>query len=358
MSIISKYLSREFSRVFILSIGAFLGLYLIVDLFERIDMLMKNQASFSLALLYFLYKSPLILSQVIPMAVLLGTLFTLGILCRNNEITALKAGGVSLYRIALPFLIIGTLASGFSFFLNESIVPYSNRMLKVTEMIKIKKRKALATFKQNKICLRSEDSIYNIDFFLPKENLLQGISILRFDKDFRLVQRIDAKRARWKGGVWSFEQGIIRDFQGSTFRMENFSEREIPFSQTPKDFKLVEREPEEMSYGELRRYLRKLKEEGFDTDPYLVDLQAKLSFPLINLILVLIGIPFALRTGRRAGFALSFGLCILIGFSYWIIFAFSLSLGHSGTLHPIIAAWMADILFAASGIFLLTRVHQ
>jgi len=358
LTTISKYLSREFFRVFSLSIGAFLGLYLIVDLFERMGMLMKYQASFSHALLYFLYKIPLILFQVIPVAVLLGTLLTLGILCRNNEITALKAGGVSLSRIVLPFFIIGTLVSGFSFFLNEFVVPYTNRKLKITEEIKIKRRKALATFKQNKICLRSNDAIYNIDFFLPKNNLLQGISILRFDGDFRLIQRIDAKRAQWKEGGWNFEQGTIRDFSGSVIRMENFSEREIPFYQTPKDFKLVQRKAEEMSYGELRKYLRKLKEEGFDTDPYLVDLQAKISFPLINLIVVLIGIPFALRTGRRAGFALSFGLCILIGFSYWIIFAFSLSLGHSGTLHPLIAAWMADILFASFGFFMLARMHQ
>ncbi|UCD84999.1 MAG: LPS export ABC transporter permease LptG [Deltaproteobacteria bacterium] len=358
MITISRYLSREFFRIFLLSIVAFLVLYLIVDLFERMSMLMKYEASLLDAFHYFLYKTPLILFQVIPVAVLLGTLLSLGILNRNNEITALKAGGVSLYRIVLPFLVIGILASGFSFFLNEFIIPDSNRRLKFTEMIRIKKRKSLATIKQNKIYLRSRNSIYNIDFYLPKKNLLQGISILRFDRDFRLVQRIDAKRARWNGNVWNFEQGTIRDFRGSVDRIESFSERVIPFSQTPKDFELVEREPEEMSYGELKKYLKKLKGEGFDTNPYLADLQAKLSFPLINLIIVLIGLPFALQTGRRPGYAKSVGLSILIGFSYWITFAFSLSLGRSGALNPIIAAWAPDILFAASGIFLLTRVHK
>ena len=359
MNILWRYICREFLKILLLSMSAFILIYLIVDFFARMDTFLEHRATSSLVFLYYLHQIPGIGFQILPLGVLMATLLSLGILSRNNEITAMKANGISLYRITFPLLLLGIVASGLCFIGNEFIVPFSNRQsdsILLTEILK-KPRK---TFIRNyKVWYRSRNAIYNFQVFNPQQDLLEGITLFEFDDDFKLLRRIDAKRALWKGDAWHFYDVTIRDFDKTRATQTiRFEERVIPIPETPDVFKEERRDTEEMGYYDLRSYIRRIKNGGYDATKYIVDLYAKISFPFACAIMVFIGIPFSVKTARSGGVTLSIVMSIAIGFFYWIILNLSLSLGHSGWLPPQLSAFAPHALFGLAGIYVLISIRQ
>jgi lipopolysaccharide export system permease protein len=358
LSILNRYIGREFLKIFLLSMSAFVVIYLIVDVLENINDFIRQGVPLSTTIEFFMFKIPLIMVQVAPVATLLSSVITLGILSKNSEITAIMTSGVSIYRIIVPVIGISMLVSIGSLVGNESILPYTNQRIKYIESTGLKKKYPRGSFKQNRILYRSNSSIYNINIFDPKKNTLQGITIYYFDKDFNLIGRIDANTARWINKKWYFYDICSRRFEnGGEVGMETWHEKTIPISETPDDFKIVEKSADEMSYTELKGYIKKIKAEGYDATKYLVDMHAKLAFPFAGIIMPLFGIPFALRTGRERGIISGIGISIIISFGYWVILSIALSLGHNGTLPPIVSAWISNFIFLMVGIFMLSNVR-
>ncbi len=359
MNILWRYICREFLKILLLSMSAFILIYLIVDFFARMDTFLEHRATSSLIFLYYLYQIPGIGFQILPLGVLMATLLGLGILSRNNEITAMKANGISLYRITFPLLLLGIAASGLCFIGKEFIVPFSNRQLDSILLTEILKKPRKTFIRNNKIWYRSRNAIYNFQVFNPERDLLEGITLFEFNDDFKLLRRIDAKRALWRGDAWHFYDVTIRDFDKrratQTFQ---FEERVIPIPETPDVFKEEQRDTEEMGYYDLQSYIRRIKNGGYDATKYIVDLYAKLSFPFACAIMVFIGIPFSVRTARSGGVTLSIVMSIVIGFLYWIILNLSLSLGHSGWLPPQLSAFAPHALFGLAGIYALITIRQ
>jgi lipopolysaccharide export system permease protein len=359
--ILSRYIAREFLKLLSLWIGFFFIIFSVIDLFERINKIIVYKAPFYLILEYFLYTIPPFLSLALPFATLLAALITLGVLARNNEVVAMKAHGISTYRIIVPLLILATSVTAFILFCNETIVPYSVRKASYVWSIKIKQDEERVFFKHNKIWYRGENIIYNIRLLEPKKDILRGVTIYRFDDAFNLRQRIDARRVRWNGVGWTFYDVAIRDFPpGGEVVTENYDERDIPLREKPEDFKKGVKDPEEMTYRELKAYVVELRREGYDPTRYVVDLHKKLSFPFLTLIMVLMGSPLALAAshGRGGGITQGVGLSIVIGFVYWVAFTISVAMGHSGTFPPFIAAWAPNIFFGLIGGFILESIHQ
>jgi lipopolysaccharide export system permease protein len=173
------------------------------------------------------------------------------------------------------------------------------------------------------------------------------------------VQRIDAKEAKWVDEKWKLYDGTVRHFgEEGSIQTTPFEQLEFPLTETWASFQGIERVSEEMSYTQLRSYVQRIQSAGYDATRYLVDLYAKLSFPFLNLIMVLIGVPFALKTGRSGGVALSIGISIMIGFAYGVTFYIFLTLGKSGILYPFLSAWIPTILFGLAGIFTLMSIRQ
>ena len=169
--------------------------------------------------------------------------------------------------------------------------------------------------------------------------------------------RIDAKEARWQDGQWIFSDLLITTFSTDHFPvLEKVTSRAILLPETPTELKAVQKDTDEMGYLELRNYIRKLQAEGFDAARYLADMHGKIAFTLVNLILAVLGISFSLRSERSGGVALSIGSGIIIGFSYWIVFAFSISLGRSTSIPPFLAAWSANFILGIAAAVLYLRV--
>ncbi|MDD5724238.1 MAG: LPS export ABC transporter permease LptG [Syntrophales bacterium] len=357
MTILDRYILKEFVKIFALILVSLAGLYLIVDFFERIRMFLSNHASPGQMASYFLLTLPMILSQMMPITVLLSTLLSFGILSKNCEITAMKANGLSLYRISLPVILTSLAICIATFFLSEFVTPYTNQMAKYVKLIEVQKREKLGSFRQNEIWYRGEKGIYNFSMFDPLTNTLKGIRIHFLDRGMNLYQRIDAKEAVWKDGGWLFEDLLVTTFnQDGVPSVEKIPSQVIALSEKPSDFSAVQKDTEEMSLLELSRFTKKLRSEGYDTIQYQTDMHGKIAFPLVSVILAVLGVSFSLKSERSGGVAQSIGLGIVIGFSYWIVFAFAISLGRAGTIPPVMAAWSANLLFGLAATIMFMRV--
>jgi len=358
--ILHRYVIREFLKVFSLCLSSLIFIYIVVLFFQKMNIFIKYQAPFYLIFEYIPYKIPeVIFEWTLPYAVLLATLLTLGNLSRHSEITAMKAGGVSLYRITFPLLFIALLISLSSFLGNEYLVPYSNQRTQYLLDVKVRKEKPSGFFRDYKIWYRSDHRIFNIQLLDPKRKILKGLTLYEFDNDFRCTQRIEAREARWINGKWRFYDGAMRNFnENSSIQVIPFEELEFPLQENWESFGKIARHSEEMSYTELRTYIQKIQSAGYDATRYLVDLYSKYSYPLLNLIMVLIGIPFALKTGRSGGVALSIGVSVMIGFAYGVTFYVFLSFGKSGILSPFLSSWIPTFFFGLAGIFALMSVRQ
>ena len=358
--VLHRYVIREYLKVFVLSLSGLILIYVVVLFLQKVDIFIKYQAPFLLIFEYLLYKIPEVIFQwTLPYAVLLSILLTLGTLSRHSEITAMKAGGVSLYRITIPLFIIALFISLFSFLGNEYLGPLTNQKTRYLLSVKVRKEQQTSFFKNYKLWYHSDRGIFNIQLLDAKEKVLKGITLYQFDDQFRCTQRIDAREAKWVDGKWKFFQGFIREFEeGGAIRTVPFSELEVSLPEDWESFQRIEHQAKEMSYTELRNYIQKIRGSGYDATRYLADLYSKLSYPFLNLIMVLIGIPFALKTGRSGGVALSIGISVMIGFAYGVTFYVFLSFGKSGVLPPFLAAWTPTLIFGLAGIFTLMSIRQ
>lgn len=361
MKILDRYILNEFVKMFLLILASLVALYLIVDFFERIRMFLSKNASMGQMASYFLLTIPMILSQMIPVAVLLGSLMSFGILSKNSEITAIKANGLSLYRLSLPVIVASSVICIAAFLLSEFVTPHTNQKAKYVKLVEIQKKGQMGSFKQNEIWYRGEQGIYNFSMFDPHTHTLRGIRIHFFEHNspgsMRLSQRIDAKEAVWANDRWEFRDLIITTFSRDGIpSIKRVASRTIPLSEEPSDFMVVQKDTEEMGLLELRRYTKKMRSEGYDTVRYQTDMHGKIAFPLVSIILAILGISFSLKSERSGGIAQSIGLGIVIGFSYWIVFAFAVSLGRAGTLPPVIAGWAANLVVGVAATILFIRV--
>ena len=361
MLILTRYIIREFLKLYGLALGSFWGIYVVVDLFEKLDQFIKYNASVSLIISIFLCKIPYILLQINPGVVLLATFLSLAFRARHNEIIALKAAGIGTYRFFRPLIACSLVIWVVLLAFQEFLIPITYQKAKFLENVKMKKKEGSHVFKQQRFWLKSGSLIYNINLFDPKSNTLKGITIYSFSPGFVLEKRIDAVEAKWVGSQWQYSGVIIREFNlDGSIRTATAEEKGTTqwIKEGPEAFKLAKKESEEMGYWEFNEYIQKIKEDGYDPTPYLTEFHAKISFPFVVVVMTILGIPFALRIGRSGNVAVGITTSMAIGFVYWLFFSFSISLGKGGLLPPLIAAWSANLVFGAIGILILLQQRE
>jgi lipopolysaccharide export system permease protein len=358
MRIHDRYLLRLFLRGLVLGLLVFAVIFIIVDVFEKIDDFLDHDAKLVNVAEFYLYQLPYILLMVLPVAGLLATIFTLGQLTRNSEVTALLSAGQSLLRISAPILVVALLLSLLSLYMSETWVPRANERHDYVERVKIKKQK-----EDNEMTRRNFHYLCEGGRIVLARKYEVGLEtffdvvVQEFDGN-TLVRRIDAKQARWDGRNWVFWNGSIRTFSGDSEYMTPFRDLKIEeIEETPEDFASIEPDPEQMNFLQLLEFVRKVKSSGGEVDKLLVELHLKLSFPFSNFIIVMLGI--GLTSGkRRPSLATGFGLTLGVSFAYYGMIRVGQALGHSGAVSPILAAWMGNLLFLAVGIVLLARANR
>jgi LPS export ABC transporter permease LptG/LPS export ABC transporter permease LptF len=358
--ILDDLIIRDFALYLTMVICTFLVLLVVFTFFELLRDIVRNHIPMTVVGEYLLNLVPYLLYNLLPMSVLLAVLMTFGLMQKSNEITAMKATGISVYRIVVPVLFIAAALATGLFFFDQFYLPQANK--RQDALHNQIKGKAPQTYLQpeRKWIFGLQNTIYYYEFFDPDQNRFGSIQAFQFDpKTFEITRRIYAARAHWSDslGRWVFEQGWERSFRGSaiqdyrTFDVATFPE----LRESPQYFKKEVKQSSEMSYNELGRYIRELQQSGFDVIRLRVQLQKKLAFPLITFVMAVLAIPFALQAGRR-GTLTGVATAIAIGVMYWVVSGLFEAMGNTSQLPPFLAAWAPDIIFALAGGYLVLKV--
>ena len=358
MSIINKYIAREIFRYFGIILAMVIGIYLAVDFFEKIDDFIEARLHFSMALFYFIFKIPLIISQIIPVCILLAVLIVFSLMSKNNEIVALKSSGVSIYYLLKPVLLIGLLFSILLFFLSEVIVPITMGKANIIWLKDVRKESAVIS-KEKDIWIKGNRLITHIKYYNPEAKAIFGITINNFDEDFGLIKRIDAKKGVFKQGKWSLHEVMEQNFnkEDGNNSIMFYEEKREKLDFLPEDLKRVIKKSEEMNFNELLAYIKKVEAEGYDATIYRVDLHAKIAFPFICIIMCIIGTGIAAGTKIKESLPVSIACGLGVAFLYWVLYSFCVSLGYGEMLPSVIAAWAANLIFLCFGGFTLLNAE-
>jgi lipopolysaccharide export system permease protein len=357
LPIVGKHLAGEFLRLLALTVGTFLVIYVVADFFDRFDTFIKHEAPLGAIARVFLFKVPLILTQVMPVAVLAAALVSLGLLARNNEFVALRACGVSVWQLAMPLLSLAAAISVATFVWNEIVVPYSARRWHTIDSQEIKKRGAQSVFMGRQIWFHGRAGFYNVGRVSGRHQTLYGLSVYQLGTDFRPTRLIEADAASWTGSGWQLVGVRTREFGPEGVRESPQAPPGFTLPETLDDFQVVSLEPEELSYGLLRRQIKDLRHKGVDSSESLVDLHLKLALPVASFMMMLLAVPLAVVGTRLTSLAASIGVGLVVGFGYFVLIAFARALGQSGALPPAVAAWAANAIFALIGGFYLLGSH-
>jgi len=358
MKKLDRYIIGQFLYILGLSLVAFVGIFIFGDTFEQLDKFVDKKASVSLVVQYYLYYMPFILVLTLPVAMLLSSLFSMGQLAKNNELIAMRACGISLYRTLLPLFVLGLFISFLTQLWGEYVVPAANEKKIEVMNYEIKKKARQQRVLKRDIYVQEEDgTIWYVKLYDSKLKRATSVSICRYNGP-ALSRRIDAATAWWKDGSWRLRSGFVRTFRGTEETAEQFDSLEVTQTQvTPQDIIRKKKSPDEMNYFELKAFIEKARRSGQEVKKWLVDLHLKIAFPLANFIIVLFGAPL-MANRKRGGNAWGFGVSLFICFFYYGIIRTGQSLGYNGTLPPLLAAWIGNAIFGLAGIFILVKVKK
>jgi len=363
MLILDRYIVGRFLKNLFTCLFVFLFLYVIIDVLTNLEDIIKNHPPILKVIELYLYSLPLILTQTLPVAALLGTLFTLGGLNQNNEVIAMRASGVTIGQIVRPFCVIGLILSLGIFWVSESLLPHALRMSTVIKHVYIDKKTSEGQERpvKNVAVYGFNNRLFFINELYPKSKTINGLTILEHDESQNVISKIYAEKATWRDNRWILYQAFIYKM-GVDQRVRGeplyFTNTFLKIQETPQDFLRQNVPVESMNIKELSSYIARLPEK--EVSPTIarlkVDLYKKTAFPFTTLIIILIGIPSSLIIRGRAVAFSSIGLCIGISFLFYVMFAVSLALGKGGSVSPFVAAWASHAFFGLLGSFFISRI--
>jgi LPS export ABC transporter permease LptF/LPS export ABC transporter permease LptG len=358
-NILDRYIMRKYLVIFLLVFLALLSISIIVTFFERIDNVYEHNKSLSLLFQYIQYRIPEFAHYILPVAVLTATLLTLGLMTKSNEITAMKACGISVYRLILSVIFIAALVSLFSFALQERLLPSANKKAEeIWNRINDVPARSYSFIDRRWVLSKKKNRIYHYSYYDPIAELFSQLSVYDINlPTWSLERRIYADKAHLDGNTLWFIKGWSRNFTGElASRFEVFNEIGLRLDEESGYFVKEWKEPALMNYRELKKYTAEIEEMGFETTRFKVDLSSKISFPFVSLVMALLAIPFAFSMGKR-GTLVGLGLSIVIAMVYWGALGVFRSLGYVNFLSAFLSSWGPNLIFGPVGLYLLFRLR-
>ena len=359
-TLIDDYVLRDFFLHLGMILSTFLVLVLVFTLFELLGDILRNKVPATVVAEYLLNVTPYLLYNVAPLVMLLAVLVTFGLMQRSNEITAIKATGTSIYRIVTPVIVAAAVLAVGLFFADQFYLPHTNQRQEVLHN-QIKGKPAQTYLRPDRKWIFGQNNdIYYYQFFDPDHDTFGNITVFQLDKEnFTVTRRIHADRARWSDNLnrWEYERGWERSLNVSA--MANYRAFEVAtfpdLPETPSYFKKEVKQYTEMNYEELHKYIRDLQQSGFDVVRLRVELNKKLSYPLITLIMAILAIPFSISTGKRGAIT---GVAVAVGVAvfYVVMTRFFEAMGNQSLLPAALAAWSPDLIFVLVGGYLILKV--
>lgn len=363
MKKLDLYVSRQFLSILGITLLGFVCVILIVDLIENLDRFIDNSVPYIKVFYYYFYALPWFLNIGLPMSMLISTVLTIGLMAKRNELTVIKSSGVSLYRLALPLLLIGLFVSFISFELDNVLVSQGNNKRYDIEQKYMKKRahKRYRNVLKNVFIQKHETKHIAINTYKVNQQNGIGNTVINLENG-TINQRIDAVSITWIDSmkIWALTDFSIRKFSETGAIISLLISKQdtlINLGFTPEDVTQQSKSPDELNYGELTARIIQLKENGVNTTRWEVDRYFKISFAFTNLIIVMFGIPLVVLKSK-GGLTFGAGMGIFVIFIYYAFLKFGLSLGYKGILEPLAAAWIGNILFSLGGITLMITARK
>lgn len=353
MKILDRYLLKQFLLTVLFGLMAFTLLFVVIDLMENLGDFLDQNISQQMIFQYYLVFIPEIIRLITPIAVLLASLFTAGKMANLNELTAIKASGVSLYRFMVPFIIASIVISLFSIYFGGYLVPMANKHKVYIEQTYMKK--GIVYIGNNIFLQDSKTRVVTLNTFDPERGQATMISIQEFDpKDnTKVIKQVNAFRMvfdRTKNS-WVIYDGVIRNFTDSTETMEKFQVKDFP----QLNFKIddvikKQRKPEEMTLAELSNFAEEQLRTGNDPTSIEIEYQSRIAFAFASVVVILFGLPVSANR-RRGGLAIQFGINLLVTFLYLVFMKVSQAFGKNGVMNPMLTAWLANIIFLIAAFY-------
>lgn len=359
MRILYTYFTKQFLKIFIFTAIAFGFIVLISELFRQIGFYMDHGTGFFIIVAHLLSNVPWWIIQVLPVATLLALLFSLGELAKRNEVTATKAAGINLWNIVILFIILGFIIGIADLAARELVVPKVTQFNYKLQKEKIQKiENSVQTEYSNLIVSLLNNKRLSIGYLNTKEKFMENIVIEHYNPDFSIKSLILAQRAYWENETWILEDGVIRDFDDGIWQEVYFKNYDSGIQLRPEDAAIRKVRYEMMTTANFKKYIMQLRMFGNNALKARIALNMRYSSVFSHIIVMMIGIPFALGLSKKLGKILSFTLALGAAFLYWGTQAITQSFGENYLLSPFMAAWLPNILFFAIGIYLLIKVKK
>ena len=362
MPILFRYLLREYAKIFTMCFSGLMTIYLVIDFFEKVRRFLRYDASWLDVLTYFFLKTPAISFQIAPLAILMATLLTFGLLSRGHEITAMRSCGISLLWITSPFLVFAAGMTLVLLLFSSTIIPLAASKSEEIRTTRIEKKlpAAAVTLKQPWTRVGA-DGLMHVTSVSVGGELLGDVRLFHFTPNFQLAEVTEADEARYHDSAWTLYQGRYRRFSpDGTMSTTEFDRQPIGLTLIPDDFTTwLAGDSELMTFHDIRAYSRRRQQHGSQAARLTTDYHSRIAFPFVTVIMVLVGIALSLRRSgtRGGGMAIGIGQALAIGFCYWATHSIAIALGRGGVLTPFIAAWMANVLFMSFGLYLMFKVR-
>jgi len=366
MKIIDKYLFKSFARLYIIILGSFAAIFLVIEFFEKWSRFISENPAFWDVVFYFLLRIPYIAVLSSPVAILLAGLFLMQYMGKHNETVAMRSAGISVKRMSVPLFLFGLLVTILMFIFGDTVLPWSEDNRVYIENVKIKNRPHSDIRVRSNIQYKDDDNrLYYIGFLDGYKNKIKNIDITIFNGENQIVKKIHSEQAVWKEQTEGnpeemkliFYKGYIREFNDNQLvdfqEFDTYSFDYIDIQ--PTDLVKSTKKPEEMSFFELQDYIQRLKRIGEKHQKELVEINLKIAYPFVNIIMILFCIPLSTLSKRGKSRGISFVVAIAISFFYISMVRFGQSLGYNELLSPAMAAWFANIIFATIGLIGLLK---
>ncbi|RZD14723.1 MAG: YjgP/YjgQ family permease [Candidatus Acidulodesulfobacterium ferriphilum] len=364
IKILQRYLLAEFLKYLAVALLSLAAFYIVVDFISNIGAFTKHSPDAGYVILYFLYKLPEIIYRVLPLSALLSTLLTITFLNKNNEIMPVKSSGLSMFKFFMPLILTGIIISMSSFFLSNFIAVKTNILRRFVMQRYINKNSSydidsVYKYRTKDIMIHYKKYIITAKSLDPSKKVIKGVNIYVFDGDFVLNKRYIAEEGYFKHNNLELINGRLDKFEfknKSEFSEKFFKNVEMPINLNLNFFKSYTLKPEFLSITSLSKMLTVAKKTESGVSYILTGFYSKLSYPVINLILILIGISVGLLLEKKGGTPIAIGISIVFAFTWWIVNSIALSLGESSQLNPLLAAFMADIIFLLFAVYLMADI--
>ncbi len=367
MRIIDRYIVKSIAGIFVGTVFTFAFLFILIDTFGNLQDFVEKSVPVSVIVQYYISFLPNVIVQTSTMACLVAVLFTYSQLNAHNEVLAIRASGMNFWQITKPALIFSLLVAGLVFLVNERFVPQSSMMAQEIRDSKIKV--VLSDINKGQPPIKNltfygmKNRLFFVDTFNPKTNEVTGITVIGHDNKQNLVEKIIALKGTWTGIAWKFHNCQITSYNtvnpNVSGEIRIYEEKLMDIKETPRDFLRQRLDVSNMNLRQLHDYIKRFSGSGAvkTVNNLTVDYHQKIAFPIRNVVIILVGLPFALASSgkRKAMTFTSIAVALVIGFLYYVIDAVGLALSKGGGLPPWAGAWLAPMIFLIIAAMLIKR---